>query len=187
MKIFVSTDSERYAGIAKKYGAEVPILRPKSISQDHSSDYEFMLHALNYYNDQGYQPDLILQLRPTQPCRKVEDIDKCIELFIDNIAHGFTSLRTVIKQDKTPYKMYHIKGTVLKPLFKEVNGLVEPYNQGRQLLPQTYLHNGYIDIVLPNIIKEGSLSGDRILPYIMKPSDTIDIDTIDDWIKAEKN
>jgi CMP-N,N'-diacetyllegionaminic acid synthase len=182
MRIFLSTDSNEYSRIGKKYGAEVPILRPKEISQDSSTDYEFILHAIEYYASIDYHPDMILHLRPTQPCRKVRDIDNCIKLFNDN--KEYSSLRTVVKLDKTPYKMYRIQNKTLTPLFNEVNGIKEPFNQARQILPQCYLHNGYIDIVKPSVLLTGCLSGNNILPYVMNSTDTIDIDTISDWSKA---
>lgn len=187
MKIFVSTDSAEYANIARKFGAEVPILRPVEISGDHSTDLEFMSHAVKYFKTQNYYPDMIIQLRPTQPCRKIKDIDKCIELFSNSLDknEGYTSLRTVIKLDKTPYKMYQIKDGILEPMFTEFNGISEPYNIGRQMLPQTYLHNGYIDIHLPSVIESGKLSGEKIYPYIMNKKDIIDIDTMEDWYNAE--
>ena len=81
MRIIVSTDSEEYKQIAIKWGAEVPFLRPIKISQDLSTDYEFISHALVWFkNKENYIPDIILQLRPTQPCRKVEDIDKLMDV-----------------------------------------------------------------------------------------------------------
>lgn len=186
MKIIVSTDSFEYAEISKKYGAEVPFIRPKEISQDLSTDYEFINHALEYLNfNENYIPDLILQLRPTQPCRKVSDIDKCLDIFISKIDE-YDSLRTVIPFEKSPFKMYTISNNKLNPLFNEINNINEPFNQCRQLLPQVYLHNGYIDILKPKNIKDNSISGNNIYPYIMNKEDTIDIDTIDDWIKAER-
>ena len=45
-RVFVSTDSEEYAILAKSYGAEVPFLRPDSISGDTSSDYDFVVHDI---------------------------------------------------------------------------------------------------------------------------------------------
>ena len=72
------------------------------------------------------------------------------------------------------------------PLFNKVNGIKEPYNQCRQVLPQTYLHNGYIDIMKTIILNNDTVSGKRIYPYIMNKEDTIDIDTMEDWVKAEK-
>ena len=71
MKIIVSTDSEKYKEIALKWGAEVPFLRPKELSKDLSTDYEFINHALNWLKEnKKYTPDIILQLRPTSPYRK---------------------------------------------------------------------------------------------------------------------
>jgi CMP-N-acetylneuraminic acid synthetase len=73
------------------------------------------------------------------------------------------------------------------PLFTKLKineeNIIEPYNQCRQLLPQTYLHNGYVDILKPKLLEEGKISGDRIYPYIMNKKDIIDIDTIEDWNK----
>tara|TARA_Y100000389_G_scaffold29518_1_gene25125 strand:+ start:1852 stop:2562 length:711 start_codon:yes stop_codon:yes gene_type:complete len=189
MKIIVSTDSLEYAQISKKYGAEVPFIRPKEISQDLSTDYEFINHAIKYLNfNENYKPDLILHLRPTQPCRKVEDINKCLDIFIKNYKN-YDSLRTVIEFEKSPFKMYSIDTNKdkLVPLFKEIGNIKEPYNECRQYLPKIYLHNGYIDIIKTSILKNNTISGNNIYPYIMNKNDTIDIDTIEDWIKAEKS
>jgi CMP-N,N'-diacetyllegionaminic acid synthase len=188
MRIVVSTDSEKYANIAKNSGAEIPILRPSEISQDLSTDFEFMKHMIDYLKEnENYNPDIILQLRPTQPLRNINDIDKCLDIFI-NRYEEYDSLRTVVPYEKSPFKMYEVKNNLLVPLFKTliVNEKIidEPYNQCRQLLPQTYLHNGYIDILKPYLLDDGKISGDRIYPYIMNKEDTIDIDTYDDWNKA---
>ena len=85
MKIVVSTDSNEYANIAKKYGAEVPFLRPNNISGDLSSDFEFIDHCVKWLKtNENYTCDIILQLRPTSPTRKIEDINKALQLFINN-------------------------------------------------------------------------------------------------------
>lgn len=184
MKIIVSTDSEEYATIARHYGAEVPFLRPINISQDISTDFECIEHTVNWlYTNEKYTSDIILQLRPTQPLRKIKDINACLELFIKNRS-TYDSLRTVVPFTKSPYKMYSVQNNILLPLFKRINNINEPYNQCRQILPETYLHNGYIDIFNTDIIKKGTISGDKILPFIMKQTDTIDIDSISDWNNA---
>ena len=72
----------------------------------------------------------------------------------------------------------------LQPLYKEINNIKEPYDKCRQILPKTYLHNGYIDIFNTEILKRGTISGDKIYPYVMNKEDTIDIDTIEDFEKA---
>ena len=133
MRIIVSTDSEEYCEIAKRYGAETPFLRPKEISQDLSTDLEFIEHALGELKKENYFPDFIVQLRPTYPTRTVKNLDETIDIFIEN-RDKYDSLRTVISFEKSPYKMYRIENNILEPLFREVNGIKEPYNQCRQNL-----------------------------------------------------
>ena len=185
MKIIVSTDSKKYRKIAIKYGAEAPFLRPSEISQDLSTDFECIKHALDWLKtNEKYSPDIILHLRPTQPCRKVDDIDACLDIFI-NQREKYDSLRTVVPFGKSPYKMYSITNNTLTPLFQTYKNINEPYNQCRQKLPQCYLHNGYIDILNAKNIDKNMLSGEKIYPYVMKKTDTIDIDTNEDWEKAK--
>jgi CMP-N,N'-diacetyllegionaminic acid synthase len=187
MRIIVSTDSKKYSDIANKYGAETPFLRPKEISQDHSTDFEFIKHTIEWLKEnENYYPNIILQLRPTQPDRKISDIDKCLDIFIKNY-NSIDSLRTVVEIEKSPYKMYTIEGNKLLPMFNKYNDKIEPYNMGRQYLPKAYLHNGYIDILKSELLEKGMISGENIYPYVMNKNDTIDIDTIEDWDNYEKN
>ena len=181
MRIIVSTDSEEYQKIANDYGAETPFIRPKEISGDYSSDYECINHCINWLREnENNEYDIVLHLRPTQPCRKVIDIDNCLDLFIENY-NDYDSLRTVIPMEKSPFKMYILKEDNLKPLFNSINGINEPYNQARQLLPQCYLHNGYIDILKTEILVNNTISGTRIYGYIMDDNNNIDIDTEKDF------
>jgi len=176
IKIIVSTDSEKYAEISKQYGAEAPFIRPENISGDISTDFECIKHCVDWLKEnENYEPDIILHLRPTQPCRKIEHVNKAIEIFI-NQREKYDSLRSVIPVEKSPYKMYSINNEELAPLFNEVSNIKEPYNQARQLLPQCYLHNGYIDILNADILKNDTISGSRIYPFVMDIDNNIDID-----------
>jgi CMP-N-acetylneuraminic acid synthetase len=78
------------------------------------------------------------------------------------------------------------QGRLLRPLFTELAGLQEPFNHARQLLPKTYLHNGYIDIVNTDVVLKGFMSGMKIIPYVMSKEDTVDIDSEEDWLRAEE-
>ena len=176
IKIIVSTDSEKYAEISKQYGAEAPFIRPENISGDISTDFECIKHCVDWLKEnENYEPDIILHLRPTQPCRRVEHLNKAIETFIIN-RDKYDSLRSVIPIEKSPYKMYSINNEELTPLFNEVNNIKEPYNQARQLLPQCYLHNGYIDILNTDILTNNTISGTKIYPFVMDMDNNIDID-----------
>uniref|UniRef100_A0AB39JFD5 Acylneuraminate Cytidylyltransferase Family Protein n=1 Tax=Florenciella sp. virus SA2 TaxID=3240092 RepID=A0AB39JFD5_9VIRU len=182
MKIVVSTDSQEYANIAINYGAEVPFLRPNNISDDLSTDFEFINHCVEWLkNNENYNSDIILQLRPTSPTRKIEDINKALEIFIKN-RYKYDSLRSVILFEKSPFKMYSLNDNILVPLFNEINNIQEPYNKPRQILPQCYLHNGYIDILNTSILNENTISGKNILPFIMDEKNNVDIDNVKDLI-----
>lgn len=186
--IIVTTDSLEYKKISEKYGAKCPFLRPKNISDDLSTDYEFIKHYVQWMQlrDSSNFPDLIVQLRPTYPNRKLEDLNKSIKIMIENTS--YSSLRSVVEFDKSPFKMYTIKDNTLNPLFSKINELNEPYNMCRQQLPSTYLHNGCIDIIRTScFLKEDSITGSKIYPYIMNKYETDDIDTFEDWEKSLKN
>jgi CMP-N,N'-diacetyllegionaminic acid synthase len=185
IKIVVSTDSSKYQQIAINSGAECPFLRPKEISGDLSSDYEFTFHALEWLKEnQNYVPDFVIHLRPTYPTRRVSDLDKCIQLFINHRIR-YDSLRTIIPFEKSPFKMYittndtdvDLNTQEIIPLFQEISGVREPYNECRQKLPQAYLHNGCIDIFNTYCVyKHKSITGKKILGYIMSESEKHDID-----------
>jgi len=185
IRIILSTDSEEYRQIGLKYGAEVPFLRPEEISGDLSTDYECIKHCLDYLEKEDYIPDFIIQLRPTYPTRNVEILNNCIKTFIEK-RNEYDSLRTVFPIEKSPFKMYTLNGNNLEPLFRTLGDINEPYNQCRQNLPTAYLHNGYIDILNTNIVKNKLISGERIYGYVMSTEEYHDIDTIEDFEIVEK-
>jgi CMP-N-acetylneuraminic acid synthetase len=176
--IYVSTDSVTYQDIAIQYGASVTSLRPFDISDDLSPDIDTFKF---FINDVNKVPEIIVQLRPTYPNRNIELLDNCIEKFIE-IYEEYDSLRTVIHLKKTPYKMYYIKDNILIPYFTKYNNLIEPFNQARQYFPETYLHNGCIDIIKSSVILDKNLlSGEKIYPFIMNENEDNDIDDINDF------
>jgi CMP-N,N'-diacetyllegionaminic acid synthase len=182
-RVIVSTDSERIAEISLKAGAEVPFSRPAEFAGDDSTDLEVFEHALGWLDEQeSYRPELIVQLRPTSPLRPVGLIDNGIEQLMSNPEAD--SLRTVVVAPQTPYKMWRIDGQYLVPLLTHPT-FAEPYNMARQLLPQTYWQNAYLDITRwSTVVNQKSMTGSRILAMIMSEDNDIDIDTNIDLEKA---
>ena len=81
-RVIVSTDCKKIAEIAKKYGAEVPFIRPKNLAQDNTPEVEAWRHALNFLNDsEGKMPSTMISIPTTAPLRRVKDIEKCINLY----------------------------------------------------------------------------------------------------------
>lgn len=181
-RIVVSTDSEQYAEIAKKYGAEIPFLRPAEYATDTALDYDVFKHCLSFLKEkEAYEADIVVQLRPTYPIRHIEDIDRMIEMLIED--KEADSVRSIAPAKEIPYKMWHKneKGE-LKPLLTDIP---ECYNMPRQELPKVYYQNACIDVFRGNVVLEKhSMSGDKILGYEMEHN--YDIDTEEEFQRAEE-
>ena len=180
-KLFLSTDSNQILKLCKNYPEIIPIKRPKAISQDFSLDIDVFRHFMKFLKKYNLEiPHLLVHLRPTYPNRKPQDIDKALDYFIENY-DKFDSLRSVYKLSYFAEKMWQIKNNKLTPVIKTNKEL---FNQPRQLLPPTYLQNACIDLVKTSVlVKKGSMSGNRILPYIMNHYQ--DIDDLKDLKKIE--
>lgn len=177
-RVIVSTDLEKYAQIAREYGAEVPFLRPPEISGDNSTDYEWVKHALDWMQDkEGFIPNYLVHLRPTTPLREVDVIDNAIRYMMKNA--NATALRSAHKTHLTPYKMFKLKGEYMRP-FLSYEGFKEFYNLPRQIFEEAYIPNGYVDVLRPCVfMNTGLLHGDRI--KLWETEEIPDIDTISDF------
>lgn len=183
-RVVVSTDDEEIANVARKFGAEVPFMRPKKLGEDNIPDLPVFQHTLKWLKEhENYVPDIVVQLRPTSPFRPPRLIDETIDILLKNDLAD--SVRGVIVSGQNPYKMWNIVKGRLKPLL-QLSGNSEPYNSLRQKLPQTYWQTGHIDVIRYKIIMEkNSMSGGVILPIVIDPLYAVDIDTEADWSRAE--
>ena len=183
-RTIVTTDDPGIADIARQYGAEVPFLRPVSLAGDASLDIEFHRHALKWLAEhEGYEPDLVVNLRPTTPSRQADVIDRAIEIFESNPQAD--SLRSVHMASQTPFKMWTIDSDGLLNPVARLDQLAEPYNAPRQQLPPVYWQDGYVDITRPSVILEKhSTTGDLILPFVVEEPQ-IDVDYPEDLMSAE--
>lgn len=185
-RTIVSTDDIEIAEVAKQFGAEVPFLRPAEFADDLSLDLPVFRHALEtLQKNEGYKPDLVVQLRPTSPIRPVDLVDSAIEVLLNN-PYG-DSVRGVVPSGQNPHKMWKFnRGQGLLEGLIQVSGIQEPYNAPRQALPETFWQTGHIDVIKPEIILDkNSMSGDKILPVFIDPDFTVDLDKPSDWAKAE--
>ncbi len=177
-RVFVSTDSEDYAALARKYGAEVPFLRPSEISSDTSTDYEWIEHALQWMqNEDGFMPNYLVHLRPTTPLRETQKIGNAIRYMQKN--DSATALRSAHKTHLTPYKMFKLTGEYMTA-FLNYEGVKEFYNLPRQFFEDAYIPNGYVDIIRTSVLMNtGLLHGGRI--KLWETEEVPDIDTIADF------
>jgi YrbI family 3-deoxy-D-manno-octulosonate 8-phosphate phosphatase len=185
-RIIVSTDDEEIAAVAREYGAETPFLRPAEFAQDKSTDLPVFEHALNWLAEhEGYHPEVVIQLRPTSPVRPRGLIDDAIQILLDH--PDADCVRGVVPSGQNPFKMWRFDDPKqpMKPLLS-VDGIAEPYNAPRQILPPTYWQTGHIDAIRVSTILNGhTLTGDVIYPLVIDSKYTVDIDTLPDWAKYE--
>lgn len=185
-RVIVSTDDAEIAEVARAWGAEVPFMRPAQFAQDDSTDLPVFEHALEWLEqNENYMPDIVIQLRPTSPVRPIGLLDQAVELLLEHPEAD--CVRGVVPSVQNPFKMWQIDSEGRLTQLLEVAGLREPYNAPRQALPQTYWQTGHIDAIRSNtILAKHSLTGDIILPLLIDPLYTVDIDTPDDFLISAK-
>jgi N-acylneuraminate cytidylyltransferase len=201
-RVVVSTDDPKIAEIANKYGGETPFIRPAEFAQDETPDLPVFQHAINWLAEhESYQPEIVVQLRPTSPFRRVWHIDQAVYRLIER--PDADAIRTVCVPFQNPFKMWNITPDgLMHPLIRKLMDLQFPfeqeeesvidspwelYNLPRQVLPDVYWQTGYVDVAWTDtIITKNSMTGDRILPLVIDPSEWVDIDSLEDWHWAER-
>ena len=184
-RVIVSTDDEEIAAIARQYGAETPFLRPAEFALDQTPDLPVFQHALTWLaENENYHPQIVVQLRPTSPLRRVAHIDGAVTRLLEHPEAD--SIRAICIPFQNPFKMWRIEADgFMRPLLQ--TEFREPYNMPRQELPAVYWQTGYVDAAWADtILLKNSMTGDAILPFVLNPEEWIDIDSPDDWRRAER-
>ncbi len=172
-EVYLSTDSKKYAVIAEKFGLKKIIFRPKSISNDKSTDYEFIKHFIDNIDTNH---EVIAHIRPTTPLRDIKLLDNIIKFFTLN--EKYSSLMAVHENPETAYKSFELTNKFLKPL-KGVRKTMDELNNPRQSFSKTYSANGYIDLYRKEFIKKNKkLFGNNVMGYITPF--TMEIDSLDE-------
>ena len=174
-RIITTTDDPEIASVAKKWGAEIPFLRPAELAQDDTPDLPVFVHALNWLSEnEGYEPDIVVHLRPTTPLRPAGLIDEGVQTLA--ACENADAIRSVCVPPNNPFKMWQTDASAfMRPLID--SGIEEAYNQPRQKLPTHYWQTGMIDVTRPATVLElGSMTGPNILPLIIEAKMAVDID-----------
>ena len=185
-RVVVSTDDAEIAAVAREYGVETPFMRPPELAQDRTTDLPVFEHALKWLEDiEGYKPEIVVQLRPTSPIRPVDCVDKAVGMLVKH--EDADSVRGVVPAAQNPHKMWRFNGydSPMAPLL-HVDGISEPYNAPRQILPPVYWQTGHIDVIRASTItSKHSMTGKVVYPLVIDPRYTVDIDTPADWERYE--
>ena len=185
-RLVLSTDDAEISEIGRRYGAEVPFVRPSELAIDTTPTLPVVIHAVrNLMEKENYNPDFVVLLEPTSPGRKAEHIKEAVELMLKTKADSVVSL-VEVPGHYSPFWQFKIDEEDKMELF--VGDPINKIISRRQDLPKTYTRNGAIYIFRPELLfgKEPSLYGKDTRAYIMDPAYSMDIDTPEDWREAEK-
>jgi CMP-N,N'-diacetyllegionaminic acid synthase len=181
-RTIVSTDSEVYAAVARGAGAEAPFLRPAAISGDRSTDYEFIVHALDWLAAHSEEPQTVVHIRPTTPLRDPTLVDQAIDAFA--AAPDATALRSIHPMSESAYKTFEIGPQGLLQRLGAPGETLDAANNARQQFPTTYMANGYVDVLSTAFIRRhGLIHGARVLPFVTPV--VTEVDTLDDFARLE--
>ena len=176
--ICVSTDDPEIAATAEQLGVKVPFLRPAELATDKSGSREVMLHAVNFFKDNGIDYDTIILLQPTSPFRTSEDVKGCLNLYKD----GVDMVVSVKEASCNPY--YNCFETNADGFLKISKGNGQ-YTR-RQDVPKAWEYNGAVYIINVKSLQDMPMSSfPHRLMYEMPASRSIDLDTPTDWMVAE--
>ncbi|NMW21032.1 MAG: acylneuraminate cytidylyltransferase family protein [Chlorobiaceae bacterium] len=170
-RVFVTTDDHAIANVAVEYGAEV-IVRPPELSGDKASSESAILHAASVIERDYHIPlDIIVFLQATSPLRKPGDIDRAVELFLQE---GADSLISVTRADDLT--LWESR----EGEWKSVN--FDYRNRGmRQDRPTQFIENGSIYIFKPETLTAfGNRIGAKLSAYEMEFWQTWEIDTLEE-------
>ncbi len=177
--IIVSTDSEKIAKIAKKYGARVPFLRPKKLANDFANDLQVIKHYFEYNKKNQIKVDYMCYLYATAPLLKISTLKKCYQKLINS---NYTRVMTILKFD-VPIQRALKKNTKGEIFFKDnkflkfrSQDLIEYYHDAGQCY--------WFDV--KKFKKEISSKWQKTIGVELGRDEAIDIDTPDDFKMAEK-
>ena len=177
----VSTDDDKIAEVSIAHGAQV-IKRPNELATDSSLVIDAIRYTVRRVEEEGEDVDIVILLEPTSPFRRAEDLEKCIQVLLENKAD---SVATFTGSDISPNRLWRVS-----------EDIVEPYIEGaipwlpRQKQPKAHELTGQIYGLSKKVLfeKEDSISLllGRIFPVITPRETALDIDTELDFIVAEK-
>jgi CMP-N-acetylneuraminic acid synthetase len=181
-QVVVSTDSDKYAQLAKFYGAEV-IRRPAELAQDDTPMLPVLQQAVASVEKSGAIVSLVVLLDPTSPLRRIKDIDKCLELI--NLPQT-DSVVTICEAEHNPF---FVMGTVAKDYWRFLGQ--KRYTR-RQDAPKAYRLNAAVYVIKKEVLMAGKIFTDNTRTVIMPPINSSHIDSeLDfqyaDWLIKEKH
>lgn len=180
-RVILSTEDPEIAEVGRRCGLDVPFLRPAGLAQDDTPSLPVLQHAVRVLEEAGERYDAICLLQPTNPLRRSHDIDACIEL-LDTTGADCVVTVLAVPAEHNPHWVY----------FRDDQGFLR-FSTGedapiprRQLLPPAFHREGSVYVTRRDVLMEhNSLYGSKVAGFLIEPSRSVNLDTLEDWARAE--
>lgn len=180
-KVVVTTDSEEIAQVSLRYGAEVPFLRPEHLAQDKTPSMDAVLHAIDFFEQEGHYFDAVCLLQPTSPFKPKGFIDHCIQKFVESQADSLISVLEV-PHEFNPHWTFEMDMEGSLTISTGEATLIPR----RQELPKAFHRDGSVYLSKISLIKEQRvLVGGKTVGMLSNNAYYANLDTPEDWEKAE--
>lgn len=181
-RVILSTEDEEIAEVGRKCGLDVPFMRPAELAEDSTPTLPVIQHVLRNLEEGGEYFEAVCLLQPTNPLRRYEDIDACVEFFVNSNADCVMSVLPV-PPEYNPHWVYWLDETNRLKLSTDAK---EPIPR-RQDLPSAYHRDGSIYVTRREVLMDrGSLYGDDVLGFVIDRQFSANIDTEEDWKAVEE-
>ncbi len=182
----MSTDSEEIAETARRYGAEVPELRPPELATSTSPDVDWVVHVLDVLEREGRSYDLFSILRPTSPFRTGMTIRRAWDRLLE-LGDRADSIRAVEPARQHPGKMWLVEGDLMRPLLPQAATGTPTYSTQTKALPPVWVQNSSLEIAWTRVVRgdRPEIAGERIAPFFTEGVEGFSIDYPEDVERAE--
>ena len=177
----LSTDSERLAAEGRRVGLEVPFLRPSHLAADDTPMLPVIEHAVDYLEQHGWSPEIIVLLQPTSPLRRPDHIRDAVRQLRDS---GADSVVTVVALPRhlSPDYVMRIEEGQLVPFLPHGGDVTR-----RQDARPAYVRDGTVYVFWRRTLRDTrTIYGNHCRPLVLPLRESLTIDTPDDWIEAER-
>ena len=176
--ICVTTDDAEIIRTVEDYGLKVPFVRPAELASDTAGTYEVLLHALDFYEQQGRHYDCMVLLQTSSPFRRQEDVARGLKEYSPEL----DMVVSVKEPSANPY--YNCFEADQEGYLHLSKG--EGQYHRRQDAPKVYEYNGAVYVINPESLRRSPLSQfTRVKPIVMDSLHSLDLDTPLDWTVAE--